>query len=65
MNSRGQALIEYLLIIVIISIIIIGIVIFYRGQIKDIITKTTCSLVNGSYVEGNESGQGKCDKNES
>ncbi len=65
MNNRGQALVEYLLIIVIISVIVIAIITFFGGSIKDTVTKTACSLSDSTYIEGLKPGEGKCDKNES
>ncbi len=60
MNNKGQALIEYLLIIGIISVVVVGIVKLLGGYLQDSITKTACSLVNKVYVEGDKPGEGQC-----
>lgn len=65
MNHKGQALVEYLLIIAVISVITISLVSYFGGYLKDSITKTSCSLVNQEYEEGEKPGEGKCvDKKE-
>ncbi len=59
-NNRGQALVEYVLIIALISVIIIGIINTFGGYLKDSITKTSCSLAGQEYVEGETAGEGYC-----
>ena len=41
MNKRGQALVEYILIIALISVIAIALVNYLGGYLKDAITKTS------------------------
>lgn len=64
-NKSGQALVEYVLIVAIISVITIAIVSYFGGFLKDSITKTSCSLVDQEYVPGNKPGEGKCETKES
>ena len=59
-NNKGQALVEYVLIIALISVIIIGIINTFGGYLKDSITKTSCSIASQEYVEGEEVGEGYC-----
>ena len=59
-NNKGQALVEYVLIIALISVIIIGIINTFGGYLKDSITKTSCSIAGQEYVEGEEIGEGYC-----
>ena len=59
-NNRGQALVEYVLIIALISVITISLVNYFGGYLKDSITKTSCSLIGQSYQEGEKPGEGKC-----
>ena len=59
-NVKGQALVEYVLIIALISVVIIGLVNTFGGYIKDAMTKTNCSLVGQEYVEGEKVGEGHC-----
>lgn len=60
LNHRGQALIEYVLIVALISVITISIVNYFGGYLKDSITKTSCSLVDQVYQEGETPGEGTC-----
>ena len=59
-NNKGQALVEYVLIIALISVITVGLVNYFGGYLKDSITKSSCSLVGQVYEEGNKPGEGKC-----
>lgn len=59
-NKKGQALVEYVLIIALISVIIIGIINTFGGYLKDSITKTSCNIADQEYVEGEEVGEGYC-----
>ncbi len=60
LNNRGQALVEYVLIIAVISVIAIALINYFGGYLKDAITKTSCNLVGKEYVEGKEPGDGTC-----
>ena len=59
-RKSGQALVEYILIIAIISVIAIALVNYFGGYLKDAITKTSCSLVSEEYQKGDKPGEGKC-----
>ena len=63
-NVKGQALVEYVLIIALVSVIIIGIVNAFGGYVKDSMTKTSCNLTNQEYVKGNKPGEGYCKEEE-
>lgn len=60
MNRKGQALVEYVLIIALISVVIIGLVNVFGGYLKDAMTKTNCGLVGQEYVKGEKIGEGYC-----
>ncbi len=60
MNQKGQALVEYVLIIALISVVVIVIVNSLGGYLKDAMTKTSCSMVGQEYVEGTKVGEGHC-----
>ena len=60
MNNKGQALVEYVLIIAVISVIAIALVNYFGGYLKDSITKTSCSLVGEEYQKGKKPGEGIC-----
>lgn len=59
-NQRGQALVEYLLIIAVISVVVISIVKLFGGYLQDSMTKSSCSLLDKVYVEGAKPGEGQC-----
>ena len=59
-NNRGQALVEYVLIVALISVITVSLVSYFGGFLKDSITKSSCSLVDKVYLEGDKPGEAKC-----
>lgn len=61
LNSKGQALVEYLLIIAVISVVVISVVKLLGGYIQDSMTKSSCKLVDKTYVEGKNPGEGYCE----
>jgi Flp pilus assembly pilin Flp len=63
-NKKGQALVEYVLIIALISVVIAGIVKLFGGYLTDAITKTSCSMVGQEYVKGDKPGEGHCKEDE-
>ena len=60
MNSKGQALVEYILIIAVISVVVVSIVKLLGGYLQDSMTKSSCALVDKVYVEGSKPGEGTC-----
>lgn len=60
MNNKGQALVEYLLIIAVVSVIVVSLVKLLGGYLQDSMTKTSCKLIDKEYVEGSEPGKGTC-----
>ena len=60
-NNKGQALVEYLLIIAIISVIVVSIVKMFGGYLQDAMTKASCNIVDKVYVEGEKPGEGTCE----
>ena len=60
LNNNGQALVEYLLIIAVISVIVVSVVKLLGGYLQDSMTKSSCNLVGKVYVEGAKPGQGTC-----
>jgi len=61
LNSKGQALVEYLLIIAVISVVVVAVVKLLGGYLQDSMTKSSCALVGKTYVEGNKPGEGYCE----
>ena len=60
LNSKGQALVEYLLIIAVISVVVSSLVKLLGGYLQDSVTKSSCALVDKVYVEGVTPGHGTC-----
>lgn len=62
MNKKGQALVEYVLIIALVSVVIIGVITTFGGVLKDKITEVSCSIAGQEYDPGEDgkSGDGFC-----
>lgn len=60
LNSKGQALVEYILIIAVISVVVVAVVKLLGGYLQDSMTKSSCQLVGKVYVEGSKPGEGTC-----
>ena len=59
-NNKGQALVEYVLIIALISIVLIGVINTFGGVLKDKITEASCAISNQQYNQGDKAGEGYC-----
>lgn len=60
LSNKGQALVEYLLIIAVISVVVVSLVKLLGGYLQDSVTKSSCSLIDKVYVEGSKPGEGQC-----
>lgn len=60
MKNKGQALTEYLLIIVVISFIVIQLVTMFGGYLQDKLTEFSCGIMETTYQKGEKPGEGKC-----
>lgn len=60
MNRKGQTLVEYVLIISLVTVVAIAAVRIFGGYLKDAITKTSCSMIGKEYVESKTVGKGYC-----
>lgn len=60
MNIKGQALIEYLLIVGVIGVFIIFFVSAFGGFVKDSFTEMYCELFDKDYVPGEKEGEARC-----
>lgn len=60
LNNKGQTLVEYVLIISLITVLAIGLVRFFGGYLKDSVTKMSCSLMGKEYIETNVIGEAYC-----
>ena len=61
LNNRGQALVEYLLIIAVVSVIVVALVKLLGGYLQDAVTKSSCEVMNKTYVEGAKPGEATCE----
>lgn len=59
-GNKGQALVEYVLIIALVTVIAVSLIKVFGGYLKDSITKTSCELVGEKYVKGENPGEGFC-----
>lgn len=60
LNRKGQTLVEYVLIIVLITVVAIGAVKIFGGYLQDAITKVGCNISGKEYVEGKKVGGAYC-----
>lgn len=60
LNKKGQALVEYVLIIALVTVIAVSLIRVFGGYLKDSITKTSCELVGETYTKGANPGEGTC-----
>lgn len=60
-NNKGQALVEYLLIIAVISVVVVSLVTLLGGYLKDSMTKSSCQIMNKTYIEGAKPGEATCE----
>lgn len=61
-KEKGKALIEYLLIITLVSTVSMSVIRLIGGYIKDNTTKNSCNLVNKIYVLGDKPGSATCEE---
>ena len=64
MNNKGQTLVEYVLIISLITVLAIGAVKVFGGYLQDAVTKMGCNISGKEYVEGDKIGAGYCSGDE-
>lgn len=60
LNNKGQALVEYLLIIAVISVVVVSVVKTFGGYLQDSMTKSACTMTDRTYVSGSKPGEGYC-----
>ncbi len=63
-NNKGQTLVEYVLILSLITVLAIALVKIFGGYLQDAITKMGCSVVGKEYIEGEKIGGGYCEGDE-
>ena len=60
LNNKGQTLVEYVLIISLITVLAIAAVKMFGGYLKDTVTKIGCEMMGKEYVESKTIGQAYC-----
>ena len=60
LNRKGQTLVEYVLIISLITVLAIALVKIFGGYLQDAITKAGCNISGKEYVEGEKVGGAYC-----
>lgn len=64
LNRKGQTLVEYVLIISLVTVVAIAGVKIFGGYLKDAITKSSCAMIGKEYVEGEKVGEAYCQGDE-
>ena len=64
LNQKGQTLVEYVLIISLVTVVAIAAVKIFGGYLKDSITKMSCEMIGKEYVESNTIGEAYCEGDE-
>lgn len=64
MNNKGQTLVEYVLIISLITVVAIAVVKIFGGYLKDSVTKMGCEMMGKQFVEAEKIGEGYCQGDE-
>lgn len=60
LNNKGQTLVEYVLIISLITVVAIAVVKIFGGYLKDAVTKMGCEMMGKEYVEAEKIGEAYC-----
>ena len=60
LNKKGQTVVEYVLIISLVTVVAIAAVKIFGGYLKDSITKMSCSMIGKEYVETDTVGEAYC-----
>ena len=64
LNNKGQTLVEYVLIISLITVVAIAVVKIFGGYLKDTVTKMGCEMMGKEYVETDTVGKDYCQGDE-
>ena len=60
LNRKGQTLVEYVLIISLITVLAVALVKVFGGYLQDAVTKMGCSISGKEFIEGEKIGSGYC-----
>ena len=64
LNNKGQTLVEYVLIVSLITVVAVAVVKIFGGYLKDSVTKMGCQMLDKEYIEGEKIGEGYCQGDE-
>ena len=64
LNNKGQTLVEYVLIISLITVVAIAVVKIFGSYLKDTVTKMGCEMMGKEYVETDTVGEAYCQGDE-
>ena len=64
LNNKGQTLVEYVLIISLITVVAIAVVKIFGGYLKDAVTEMGCEMLGKEYVETDTVGEAYCQGDE-
>ncbi len=64
LNNKGQTLVEYVLIISLITVVAVAVVKIFGGYLKDTTTKMGCEMMGKEFIEGSKVGEGYCQGDE-
>ena len=64
LNRKGQTLVEYVLIISLVTVIAVALVKIFGGYLEDAVTKMGCEISGKEYIEGKKIGTGYCSGDE-
>ena len=64
LNNKGQTLVEYVLIVSLITVVAVAVVKIFGGYLKDRVTKMGCEMSGKAYVEGEKIGEAYCQGDE-
>ena len=64
LNNKGQTLVEYVLIISLITVVAVAAVKIFGGYLKDSVTKMGCEMMGKEFIEAEKIGEGYCQGDE-
>ena len=64
LNNKGQTLVEYVLIISLITVVAVAVVKIFGGYLRDTVTKMGCEMMGKDFVEAEKIGEGYCQGDE-
>ena len=63
-SENNKILVEYVLIISLVTVVAIAAVRIFGGYLKDSVTKMSCEMIGKKYIEGKKVGEAYCEGDE-